>query len=472
MAGIRGSKAPSRCAVVALAMAAASARFASAAEPAGQVANATVRTMSLAEAREYARTHHGRVVAARQRLEAARREARVADAQWLPRVGAMAQLVGATTNNSTTTLLSTSAVDLPRIGATEIQASADGQPYASTGVALGLRQELFDFGRIAAERQAGVLAAEVDKVRFGAASLDVQVAVDQAFYGVLAAAAIEEASKSAFERAVQHGKLAQANVQSGMRPPIEGTRAAADVARYEAALLRAQAGARIARGVLAVAVGVDDLELDAGSPGPDAGPLPPLTSLLGSIQRAPAVLEWKARADAQRAETTRLEAQNRPNLMATAAVSSRAGGAPPNSGPTPYGAGWLPTVPNYSAGVVLTWNLVEPTWERRAAASRAREQALASEAELALRSQRGLANASYQEAAVAAASLATLQRGADAARANYEQAEQRFRVGVGTSTELADAQALRTEAEVQLAIGRFQVSRTRAILERALAEVR
>ena len=459
-------------AVVALGMSA-SAASAFAADPTPPAtAVDTVRSMTLVQAREHARTHHGRVVAARQRLEAARRDARVADAQWLPRVGAMAQLVGSTTNNSTTTLLGTSAVDLPRIGATVVQASADGQPYPSTGVALGLRQELFDFGRITAERQAGVLAAEVDEVRLGSAALDVQLAVDQAFYGVLAAVAIQEASKGAFDRAVQHGKLAQANVQSGLRPPIEGTRAVADVARYETALMRAQAGVRVARGVFAVAVGVDELELDAGGVGPDSGPLPPLASLLGSIQRAPAVLEWKARAEAQRAETTRLEAQNRPNLMATAAVSSRAGGAPPNSGPIPYGDGWLPTVPNYSAGVVLTWNLVEPTWNRRAAASRSREQALAAEAELALRSQRGLANASYQEAAVAAASLGTLQRGADAARANYEQAEQRFRVGVGTSTELADAQALRTESEVQLAIGRFQVSRTRAALERALAEVR
>lgn len=58
----------------------------------------------------------------------------------------MAQLVGSTANNSTTTLLGTSAVDVPRIGATAVRDGADYQPYPSTAVAAGVRQELFDFG--------------------------------------------------------------------------------------------------------------------------------------------------------------------------------------------------------------------------------------------------------------------------------------------------------------------------------------
>ena len=184
------------------------------------------------------------------------------------------------------------------------------------------------------------------------------------------------------------------------------------------------------------------------------------------------MLEGRARIEAQRGETKRLEAQNRPNLLATAAISGRAGGAVPSSGPVPYGGGWLPAVPNYDLGVVFVWPLVEPTWDRRADASRAREDALASEADYVLRSQRALVSAAYHDADVAVQTLGALQRGADAARANYGQADNRFRVGLGTSTELADAQALRTEADIQLAIGRFQMARTRAALERAIAEGR
>ncbi len=384
----------------------------------------------------------------------------------------MAQIEASTTNNSTSTLLATSAVDLPRIGATKVDAAADFQPYPSTGAALGVRQQLFDFGRIAAERNAAVLAGEIDKIRFGSVSLDVDLGVEQSFFAVLAAVAIESASRAAYDRAAQHRDLASANVASGMRPPIELTRAEADVARYEAGMMRATAGLHIARSVFAVAVGVDESELDATGAAGELKPLPPLATALGMAPLSPSVLEGRARVEAQRAESARLDAQTRPNISATASISGRAGGALPSSGPVPYGDGWLPAVPNYNAGLVFTWPILEPTWDRRADASRAREQALVSDADLELRNQRGLIVVAYRDAEASSQTVAALQRGADAARANYEQAENRFRVGLGTSTELADAQALRTDAEIQLAIGRFQVARTRAALERAVAEAR
>ncbi|HVJ89735.1 MAG TPA: TolC family protein, partial [Labilithrix sp.] len=135
----------------------------------------------------------------------------------------------------------------------------------------------------------------------------------------------------------------------------------------------------------------------------------------------------------------------------------------------PYGEGWLPTVPNYSAALVLTWPFLEPTWDRRADSSRAREAALASEAAFALRNQRALIRTAYQDVLVVRDTLGAAERGAEAARANWDQAEHRFGVGLGTATELADAQALRTEADIQLAIAKFQTARARAALERAAA---
>ena len=90
------------------------------------------RKMTLEEATAYARAHHLRVVAAKQRLAAAQVEADVPSAQWLPRVGAMAEVIGATTNNSTTTLLNVPTVDLPRIGATKVEGDYSWKPYPST----------------------------------------------------------------------------------------------------------------------------------------------------------------------------------------------------------------------------------------------------------------------------------------------------------------------------------------------------
>ena len=66
--------------------------------------------------------------------------------------------------------------------------------------------------------------------------------------------------------------------------------------------------------------------------------------------------------------------------------------------------------------------------------------------------------------------LISLGRAFEAARANYAQAEARFKAGLGTSLELADAENVRTDAEIQLAVGQFEARRARAVLSRLLGE--
>jgi outer membrane protein len=319
------------------------------------------RTMSLEDALAHAKASHLQSLAARHRLRAAEREAEVPGAQWLPRVSGMAQIVGSTVNNSTTTLLGTSAVDVPRIGATPLRTDPDLQPYPSTAAGIGVRQQLFDFGRIAAERGAAASLAIVERHRATSAALDVELSVASAYYAVLAAHAIDDASRAANERATAHRDLAQANVRTGLRPPIELTRAEADVARYEAGMMRARAALHVARTTFAAAVGVEDVELDATPRWSEAEQLPPLERVLVRAALTPSVLERRALAEAQRAETHRLETQTRPDLFLTASITGRAGGGPALNGPSAVGAGWIPTVPNYGAGVVLTRPIIEPT---------------------------------------------------------------------------------------------------------------
>jgi outer membrane protein TolC len=76
----------------------------------------------------------------------------------------------------------------------------------------------------------------------------------------------------------------------------------------------------------------------------------------------------------------------------------------------------------------------------------------------------------YVSLEVDQATLVGLERAVEAAHANYAQAEARFKAGLGTSLELADAENVRTDAEIQLAVGHFQVRRTRAALSRLIAE--
>jgi len=136
----------------------------------------------------------------------------------------------------------------------------------------------------------------------------------------------------------------------------------------------------------------------------------------------------------------------------------------------PEGRGLEPNVPNYSAGLVLNWPFFEPTTSARVRAAHAREHALASEVEVARQRAFSRTRQAYQSVEVAKAALAALAKSVSAARANHEQAEGRFRAGLGTATELADAEMLRLNAEVEQVIGQFQAATARAELGRAIAE--
>jgi len=430
-----------------------------------------VPALTLPEALDYARTHQPELRAARERFLAVAADARVPAAQWLPSVGATAQVLASSTNNSTATVLASRDVDLPRIGGTTIGSSPRWQPYATTIGALGLRQEVFDFGRIAAQTAAGDALVAIERDRLQLTRLDITLIVTQAYYAVRAAHAVLEAASQAEARAKVHSDFADVGVKSGLRPPIERTRANADLTRFVVGRIRAEGNVRVARSVLAAAVGFPDPELDSV----DAAELVPTTPSLAQVEQRtlafqPEILEARDRQQAQHAQTTAIAAAERPNLFASASISARAGGAPANTGQVPEGQGFLPTIPNYDVGLVLSWPLYEPTIDAAVGASRQREWAYNAELASAQQKARTLAQQVYRRTRIAESALEALAQAAVAARANYDQADARFRAGLGTSTELADAEALRLDAEVQQAVGGFELATARAQLARVMGD--
>jgi len=162
------------------------------------------RAMTLPEALVYAREHQPAVKAALARVQAAEADARSTRAQWMPYVGAAAQLVGGTANNTTASYLSVGGVDLPRIGGTPVQATGSLEPYPSTVAAIGLTQQVFDFGRIAAQAAVDDAITGVQRLGAEAQALFVALGVEEAFFAVQAARNVLRASEDAFERAIVH----------------------------------------------------------------------------------------------------------------------------------------------------------------------------------------------------------------------------------------------------------------------------
>ncbi len=425
-----------------------------------------MRAMTLEQALGYAREHQPSIQAAKARVEAALAQRAVPRALWYPRLGATAQLLGASASNTTASYLAAPGVDLPRIGGTKVQ--TDLGTYQSTLLAVGARQEVFDFGRIGALSAIAEAGAEAERGREREAWLDLALSVEESFLGVLAARNVLATAQSAEERARVIRETAAAGVGAGLRKPIELARAEAELSRSAVGRIRAQASVASAQALFAAVVGVPDQQLEAAGEAP-ASKEPSLDEAIVRAQdHDPVLAEGRSELARQVATTRAIAAEQRPDLQATATFSLRAGGAPPSSGETR--SGWLPEVPNWDLGLLFSWPLYDQAVRAREAVSAQLEDVRRSE--LAALEQRLGARVQqlYLDLQAARQALPALESAVAAAKANYDQANARFQAGLGTSVELAEGQQLLAEAEVQLALGRFDCSRARARLGRAMAE--
>jgi outer membrane protein len=429
------------------------------------------RTVTMAQALEYAHAHQPAIFAALARVSTRIEEAKVPSGQWLPTVGVTAQVFAMTANNTTATYAQPAFVDLPRIGATAATNAGTFSPYASTLVGAGVVQEVFDFGRIGAQRAAADAQVDVEKHRADALRLDIDFGVEEAFFSVSAAKAVVKASDDACERSRAHRDLARRGVDSGLRSPIELTRAEADLDRFEVGRLRARGGVAVAQSVLAAAIGAPDAAVDIADEALHPADLPALPEALAlAQQRDPRLAETIAELKAAEERTRAISAGLRPDLSLTATLSGRAGGAPPSSGVAARDDGWVPNVPNWDAGLVLSWPLFDGTIAARRNAARSMEQVRRDDID-ALREQEVAAiRQAYVRVQVARSALGALGNEVTAAHANYDQADARFRAGIGNAVELADAESVRTDAEIELALGQFELARSRAAFGRAIAE--
>lgn len=429
------------------------------------------RSLTLAEALVFARQHQPAIRAALARVAASTELAKVPSGQWKPTVGVTAQIFAMTANNSTATFVSPRVFDVPRVGATNVSPTPRFNPYASTFVGAGIVQEIFDFGRIAAARAAGDADVAVTRQRAAGDRLDIDFGVEEAFFAVFAAKAIVKASDDAYVRARAHRDLAEAGVVAGLRSPIELTRAEADLLRFEVGRIRARGGVAIAQSVFAAAIGSSEPAVDAVGAVPTPREMPTLANAIQqATAKSPRLLALLAEIKSAEARTRATAAEMRPDLSMTATISGRAGGAPPSSGELSDGHGFVPNVANWDAGLVFTWPLFEGPIAARRDAAKAEEQVRREEAMVGKEEELARVRQAYVSVEVARAAMVGLERTAVAAKANYDQADARFRAGLGTSVELADAESLRTDAEIQLALGRFEAARARAEFGRAIAE--
>ena len=432
-----------------------------------------VPVISLRAAIAYARAHQPTLQEARARVAVALENAQLPRAEWDPKLGAGAELIVGTENNSTDSYVTGPLdFDIPRVGGTAAYAKTSWAPEPSTLVGVGVRKELYDFGRLSAETAADDLFARAAEEDARTADLDLALYVEESFYAVAGAHAVLRASEAAVQRATEHRDFAKAGVDAKLRPPVDLSRAEADLARFEVDRVRAQGALTTAEAVLAAAIGSPEPAIDAGADDLTYPTPPPLDTAMRDLdQREPSLRAAAFTMRGQHELTRSLEDELRPELAFSAGITGRAGGTSPGNGHSvPAGGGWLPDVPNYDAMLVVNWPFFDRTVSVRAEASRRQERVRAAEVDAERERLRGRAAQMYTDLEIAESALPALQRSVEAATANQAQVDARFRNGLSTAVELADAEALLTNAQIQLAIGQFQLARARARVARVIAE--
>jgi outer membrane protein TolC len=381
--------------------------------------------------------------------------------------------LGGTVNQTTASFFAMPDAIVQRVSGRSAVRDTQWQPYASTIAGVSLRQEVFEFGKFAAQAAVHDALAEAAKANADRVALDLRYAVEEAYFAVLAAKAIAVAAEDAYTRAKVHRDLAFAGVKSGMREPIELTRADAELSRIDAGRIRAHGGLASAWVALAATMGAPDLAVDTVDASEDAqaSEPPPLAQSLDQARaRDPELRLVAAQLTSAQRETHAIWAEYRPEFYLQGDFFGFAGGAPTGSGPAPIGNGWVPSVGNYGLALVLSIPILDFSIISRGRVAQAQEAVVQSALALAELRLSEVVRQGYVARDVARAALPSLERSLQAAQDNWAQADARFRAGMGTSVELADAEALREDAEIQLALGRFNLARARVALARALAE--
>jgi outer membrane protein len=421
--------------------------------------------LTLDQAIQYATEHYPTVRAALERVNASAAGVDVARSAYLPRLDSLWQSNRATANNIFGQVLPQGII--PAMSGPVLPATSNQSVWGSATGAL-FSWEPLDFGL----RHAGVLGAEaaVTQARAGETltRLDVQNAVAQAFLGVLAAQRAVTALQADLDRRNVLLQSAQTLVNNQLRPGAEASRADAERAAAQTRLLQAQQTLTIAQTTLTRVLGITTGGV-AIAGDPLLARLPPADIPPATATAHPLAQVRQAGLDQARALEVMLARTDLPRVFVQSSVFARGSGASPN-GVLDGGAGGLGLDrANWAAGVQVQFpNVFDFTSLRArktaAAATTRASSALYDEALLTITNEQQTAAALLQTTRAVAANTPVQLA---AAQQSETQARARYGAGLASIIEVADAQSLLAQAEVQDQLARVDV--WRALLAAAVA---
>lgn len=341
------------------------------------------------------------------------------------------------------------------------------RPFWTSGAGVLLSWEPFEFGYRHAQVLSAAATADRAQAQVTLTRLGITSAVADASLSLLAQEQRVSAGRADVNRRQVFNRSVHALVDAHLRPGADASRADAELAAARTRLIEAEQNRDVARIALAQMLGL------AGSgveiiPGPFLTIPPAQAGAAGPLEANPAAVVQQARVNEEKARIRVLNHSYIPHFTTSALLSGRGSGETSTGAVEPGGAGLTFTAYNWEAGLTAQMDLTSifSLRERKKVevSKRRSEEALYEETMQILTGQQQTALAQLQGARRVAENTPTELA---AARQSETQAVARFRAGLGTIVDVAEAQSLLTQAETDDSLARLRIWRALADLSAA-----
>lgn len=424
-----------------------------------------IRKFTVPEAVDYALANYPAVRATLEQYNAAKASVGLAKTSELPRLdgvwqgdrGSRESVLGVLLPQSPNILTGTQGSITPHAN----------RPFWTSGAGVLLSWEPFDFGyrsaeirsAFATENRAG---AQIVLTRLGVAS-----AVAEASLALLADEKRVDATLADVNRRQVFARSVHALVDAHLRPGVDASQADAELAAARTRLILAQQESDLGGIALAQVLGLAGARVSI-QPGPFLQIPPDMPSAQAPVDKHPAAVVQQDRVEEEKARIRVLNHAYYPHFNTEALLSGRGSGEE-SSGATEPGLNGLGfTAYNWEAGLTVQMDLTSifaiHEQKRVEVANRRREEAVYAQTLQTLTAQQQTAMAQLESSRRVAQNtpieLAASQQG-------ELQATARFHAGLGTFVDVAEAQNLLAQAELDDSLARLAIWRALAELSAA-----
>jgi outer membrane protein len=414
-------------------------------------------SLTLDQAVEFALSHYPSIRATLAQASAASSGVDLASTAYLPRTDLVWQANRATRNNIFG-LFFPQPLPLPISG--PVLGTNNGTSVWGTATGFLFSWEPFDFGlrkaRVETARaQEGQARASTEVTRLGVA-----VAAADAFLTLLASEQAARVAQASVDRARVLVNTIEVLVKNELRPGADASRARAELATAQTQLIQAQQGEQISRVTLAQLLGIAGATVIIKE-GPLLQMPPPIEKPLASLTMTHPFARFQTAAiEVVKARQKELERSYLPRFDFQAATFGRGSGAQTNGEVLGGFSGLSPNTINWAVGFTAKFQLFDYASIR----SRKEIEKYFATTETArfdqviqnLTAQNEKANAEVNGARRVAENT-PIQL--EAAKATEEQVRARYQAGLTTVVDVADAQRLLAQAEIEYSLAKLRVWR-------------